>query len=129
VAGNAPRAGSRHDARCHDRKLQVARWGYGGRTINTLRLGARCFDFQPFSAGEFVSALSPGQPELLGLYADPEGWAGEIILNVADSAKFSSDRTIAEYAAEIWDTKPCRYHSGDRMVPQMMAPDQIEVTR
>jgi len=54
-----------------------------------------------------VSALSPGRPELFGLYADPEGWAGEIILNVADSGKFSNDRTIAEYAAEIWDTKPC----------------------
>ncbi len=29
------------------------------------------------------------------------------ILNVAGSAKFSSDRTIAEYAREIWDAKPC----------------------
>jgi glucan phosphorylase len=47
-----------------------------------------------------VSTLSPGQPELLGLYADPEGWAGKIIVKVADSAKFSSDRTIAEYSVE-----------------------------
>jgi starch phosphorylase len=29
------------------------------------------------------------------------------IRNVAASGKFSSDRTIAEYAAEIWDAKPC----------------------
>jgi glycogen phosphorylase len=44
---------------------------------------------------------------LLELYADPEGWAHKVILNVAGSGKFSSDRTIAEYAAEIWDAKAC----------------------
>jgi len=41
------------------------------------------------------------------LYADAEGWAHKAILNVAGSGKFSSDRTIAEYAADIWNTKPC----------------------
>ena len=44
---------------------------------------------------------------LLELYADPEEWARKAIRNVAASGKFSSDRTIAEYAAEIWDAKPC----------------------
>ena len=29
------------------------------------------------------------------------------IVNVAGSGKFSSDRTIAQYAAEIWNAKPC----------------------
>jgi starch phosphorylase len=41
------------------------------------------------------------------LYADPKGWAHKAVLNVAASGRFSSDRTIAEYAAEIWDAKPC----------------------
>ncbi len=41
------------------------------------------------------------------LYTDPKGWARSAILNVAASGKFSSDRTIAEYAAEIWDARPC----------------------
>ena len=41
------------------------------------------------------------------LYTDPKGWARNAILNVAASGKFSSDRTIAEYAAEIWDARPC----------------------
>jgi starch phosphorylase len=46
--------------------------------------------------------------ESLGqLYADPAGWARKAILNVASSGKFSSDRTIAEYAAEIWKVEPC----------------------
>ena len=44
---------------------------------------------------------------LCDLYADPDGWARKAILNIAGSGKFSSDRTIAEYAADIWNVKPC----------------------
>jgi len=44
---------------------------------------------------------------LVGLYADPDRWTRKGILNVAGSGKFSSDRTIAEYAAAIWNAKPC----------------------
>jgi starch phosphorylase len=35
------------------------------------------------------------------LYADADGWTRTAIVNVAGSRKFSSDRTIAEYAADI----------------------------
>jgi starch phosphorylase len=45
--------------------------------------------------------------QLSALYADPDQWARKAILNVAGSGKFSSDRTIAEYAAEIWHVQPC----------------------
>ena len=44
---------------------------------------------------------------LMDLYADPDAWASKAILNVASSGKFSSDRTIAEYAADIWNVKAC----------------------
>ena len=44
---------------------------------------------------------------LRDLYAEPGAWARKAILNVAASGKFSSDRTIAEYAAGIWKVGPC----------------------
>jgi starch phosphorylase len=44
---------------------------------------------------------------LVALYADRDAWARKAILNVASSGKFSSDRTIAEYAADIWKAQPC----------------------
>ena len=44
---------------------------------------------------------------LCALYADEDEWARKAILNVAGSGKFSSDRTVAEYAADIWNMQPC----------------------
>jgi starch phosphorylase len=41
------------------------------------------------------------------LYAILEEWTRRVIMNVAASVKFSSDRTIAEYAIQIWKVKPC----------------------
>jgi len=54
-----------------------------------------------------LTAYLAADQRLLDLYADPEGWARRVILNLAGSGPFSSDRTIAEYAAEIWDVTPC----------------------
>jgi glycogen phosphorylase len=45
--------------------------------------------------------------QLSALYANTDQWARKAILNVAGSGKFSCDRTIAEYADEIWNVKPC----------------------
>jgi len=39
-------------------------------------------------------------------YADRERWAKMAIINTASVGKFSSDRTIQEYADQIWNLKP-----------------------
>ena len=44
---------------------------------------------------------------LCELYRRPDDWALKAILNIAGSGKFSSDRTISEYAEEIWHVRPC----------------------
>ncbi|MES2531052.1 MAG: glycogen/starch/alpha-glucan phosphorylase, partial [Pseudomonadota bacterium] len=46
------------------------------------------------------------QAEVDALYRDSDEWTRKAILNVAGMGAFSSDRTIAEYAHDIWKTKP-----------------------
>jgi starch phosphorylase len=44
---------------------------------------------------------------LTELYTRPDDWSRKAILNVAGCGKFSSDRTIADYASAIWGAAPC----------------------
>ena len=46
------------------------------------------------------------QARVDALYRDPAAWAKKAIANVAGMGFFSSDRTIAEYAREVWGIKP-----------------------
>jgi starch phosphorylase len=55
---------------------------------------------------DLTSYLEADQ-NLTDLYTRRDEWARRAILNVASSGKFSSDRTIAEYATEIWKAEPC----------------------
>ncbi len=54
-----------------------------------------------------LTAYLEADRQLLELYADPQAWTRKAVLNIASSGQFSSDRTIAEYASEIWGAKPC----------------------
>jgi glycogen phosphorylase len=54
-----------------------------------------------------LQAYLESDRQLVELNADPIAWNHKSILNIASSGKFSSDRTIAEYAADIWNVEPC----------------------
>jgi starch phosphorylase len=54
-----------------------------------------------------LASYSEAQHRVSRLYADRHAWASKAILNVASSGRFSADRTITEYAGEIWRSAPC----------------------
>jgi len=58
-------------------------------------------------ANDFESYLE-AQARVDAAYADEETWTRMSILSTAGCAKFSSDRTISEYAEDIWGVTPCR---------------------
>jgi starch phosphorylase len=47
------------------------------------------------------------QEKVAAAYEAPKDWAAKAIRNVARSGKFSSDRTIGEYATDVWAAEPC----------------------
>ena len=49
------------------------------------------------------------QDKVEALYRQPMKWDRKALLNVARSGKFSSDRTIREYARDIWHVDPVKW--------------------
>ena len=49
------------------------------------------------------------QEKVQARYMDKSRWAKTMLVNIAKSGYFSSDRTISEYAKEIWDLKPLSF--------------------
>ena len=100
-------------------------WYRGDRRIKAVLDAVASGVFSPGEPGLFRpivdSLLNGGDPYLVladfaaycaiqdevdAAYRDPERWTRMAILNVARSGKFSSDRTIREYAEEIWRVPP-----------------------
>lgn len=46
------------------------------------------------------------QERVSDLYKNPREWTRMVIRNIAAAGKFSSDRTISQYAREIWGVEP-----------------------
>ncbi len=53
------------------------------------------------------------QARAAALFRDPAAWNRRALLNIARMGRFSSDRTVQEYARHIWHVEP----SGDHLPP------------
>ncbi len=62
----------------------------------------------PFLVLADFAAYCACQDAVSKAYLDPERWTRMAILNVARTGRFSADRTIREYATEIWAARPVR---------------------
>jgi hypothetical protein len=60
---------------------------------------------QYFVLHDFAS-YKEAQKEVDKAYRDRQAWAKKCLINMANAGKFSSDRTIKEYAEEIWGIEP-----------------------
>ncbi|EEF41848.1 alpha-glucan phosphorylase, H isozyme [Ricinus communis] len=61
-----------------------------------------------FLVGQDFPSYLDAQDRVDEAYKDRKRWLKMSILSTAGSGKFSSDRTIAQYANEIWNIKECR---------------------
>ena len=62
-----------------------------------------CADFAAYAAA---------QAEVGRIYQDGDEWTRRVVANLAGAGRFSSDRTIAEYARDIWDVRPVSVELG-----------------
>lgn len=81
------------------------------------------------SFGDFISGLTNSDPYMAladfadyqkaqefsaELYKDKNRFAKMSLINIASAGIFSADRAIAEYAENIWHTKPVRFEKEDK---------------
>jgi starch phosphorylase len=64
-----------------------------------------------------LTSYAQAQQRVSELYARPDEWTRKAVINVACSGKFSSDRTIAEYARDIWGVDACAVPEQGNLVP------------
>ena len=79
---------------------RIASWGQYGAIIDALTGRDRYFHCLDF--GSYVET----QKRAADAWLQRGEWARRSILNTARSGPFSSDRTVAEYAREIWGVEP-----------------------
>jgi starch phosphorylase len=54
-----------------------------------------------------LRSYADAHQRVMDTYKDQKKWLEMAIHNIAGCGKFSSDRTIAEYAKDVWNVKPC----------------------
>ncbi len=77
--------------------------GYFEELYTSLMEGASWHDADQYFVLEDFDAYREIQKKANEAYSDKMKWAKMAWINIANGGKFSSDRTIAQYASEIWD--------------------------
>jgi glycogen phosphorylase len=98
-----------------------ARYPRARRVADSFSSGLFCSDEPELFKWIFAGLLDPNdehvhladfspyvvaQEKAGNRYRDPACWTRMSILNVARMGKFSSDRTVADYAGDIWNIRP-----------------------
>ena len=116
----ALRAGGYQPMRLHDEdpRLRAVLDAIGGGTFSPDEPGryrgvvdALLWGGDHYQLLADYDAYLQAQARVDTLYRDPQAWARAAILNVAGMGMFSSDRTIREYAREIWRLQPRTGHA------------------
>jgi glycogen phosphorylase len=100
--------------------LDLVRAGFFSRGDATLFRGLvdALLEWDTYLVLADFAAYAQCQREVGRAYGDTAHWARMSILNAARSGKFSSDRTIREYCADIWNVQP---------VPcKLLTPDEVK---
>ena len=63
----------------------------------------------PYMVLADFDAYVEAQSRVTNAYLDQAGWQRSAVLNIARVGRFSSDRTIREYAKEIWGAEPVHF--------------------
>ena len=102
-----------HDYYHHDEELRAVvdwlgsdYWTPGEGAAFAPLHGTLMHGGDPFLVLADFRAYCEAQTRVDAAYRDATGWAKKAILNTARVGKFSSDRTIREYAADIWKLTP-----------------------
>lgn len=56
--------------------------------------------------GDFASYRETRDKMATDFYADRQEWARKCLINIVESGRFSSDRTISDYAKDVWKIEP-----------------------
>ncbi len=80
--------------------------GFGGYTYGEVARSLA--DHDPYMVLGDFDAYCAAQKRSGDVYRDREAWGRMALLNTACSGKFSSDRSIRDYAENIWNAKPLK---------------------
>jgi starch phosphorylase len=85
----------------------IASGALAGGDANRFRpLVDNLLGHDPFLVLADYQAYIESQEKVSALWRDPQAWTRQSILNAARMGKFSSDRSIRDYCAQVWNIKP-----------------------